>query len=174
MSLTLPQTTPQPLQFARCAQTHLPDLQRLTGECPLLMLAIEAATEVAGALPRLRRPTDEGLNACALLTLLTYSYAAGLYASEDIEANCLQDPAARYLVGHSGVSAQSLRAFRRRNRPWIEQALARVLARVAGSANSPEPTLQHGAVPALEAGGWLQAARQRTQTAVLMDLELAD
>jgi len=147
----------------------------LIGECPLLALALAAATDVATQLPVWRSPLMNHSDARVLLTLLTYSYAAGVYASEDIEANCYDDPATRYLAGNMGYRAAVLRAFRRANRPWIELALADVLARAAGAQPSPGADSPLAASQSnLSPSTWLRAAQQRVQTAVLFDLELTD
>jgi len=61
-----------------------------------------------------------------LLTLLTYCYAAGVCGSEDIEYDCRNDAVTRYLCANTSPDQDTIRSFRRANRPRIEDCLARV------------------------------------------------
>lgn len=63
-----------------------------------------------------------------LLTLLTYSYAIGLYSSEEIERQILKDPQFRYLAAKSCPSGNDLRRFRRLNRDLVRHSLGCTLA----------------------------------------------
>src|SRR5882762_2634599 len=48
-----------------------------------------------------------------MLTLLTYCYATGTYASTDIELSMPRDQMVRYLCAKNRVNLQALREFRR-------------------------------------------------------------
>ena len=65
-----------------------------------------------------------------MLTLLTYCYATGVYASTDIELSTQHDQMIRYLCTNSYLNLQVLREFRRYSRDRIKQCLATVLRRV--------------------------------------------
>lgn len=65
-----------------------------------------------------------------LLTLLSYAYLTGLYATEDITEQCYSDPTLRQLCGQHPPTATELRLFRRENRGLIRWCLDRMLQRV--------------------------------------------
>src|SRR6266498_2405152 len=65
-----------------------------------------------------------------MLTLLTYCYAAGMYASTDIELNMQHDRMIRYLCAKNNLNLPALREFRRYSRDRIKECLATVLRRV--------------------------------------------
>jgi hypothetical protein len=62
-----------------------------------------------------------------LLTILAYSYAVGLYASEEIENRITTDSGLRYLSAGARPSWHDLRRFRRQNRKMLQGALSQVL-----------------------------------------------
>jgi hypothetical protein len=62
-------------------------------------------------------------------SVLTYSYAIGLYLSEEIQARATIDPELRYLSGRSGPPAAALRRFRRIHRAIIGASLSTLLRR---------------------------------------------
>ena len=170
--------TTQPItNIAPPMRQELPgDLRPLVGECILIKLALEAVDVVADQLPL--RPT---LGAGSpgpriLLTLLTYSYAAGTFATEDIEWNCQHDAATRYVSGNANLDQDTLRAFRRANRPWIEACLALVLQlahrRLRQEAAPSEP--ERSLLVAEPDSAFLQLARRRLELATLMDMAMAD
>ena len=99
------------------------DLRSIVGERRLIELALEAAQIVGEALPRPEGTLQDQPSPRMLLTLLTYCYAAGIYASEDIEWACESDAAARYICAKTWPEQDALRCFRRANRPWIEACL---------------------------------------------------
>ncbi len=72
-----------------------------------------------------------------LLTLLTYCYAAGIYGSEDIEWDCRNDAAARYLCANTFPDQEAIRSFRGANREWIEDCLTCVYQCVYGVTATP-------------------------------------
>ena len=61
-----------------------------------------------------------------LQTVLTYSYATGLYSSEEIERRILREVQLRYLAAKSCPSSNDLRRFRRLNRPYLQRSLSRL------------------------------------------------
>lgn len=61
-----------------------------------------------------------------MLTILTYSYAVGIYASEEIEAAISSDPKLRYLSAGARPGRHDLRRFRRQSKRIIHQALTKV------------------------------------------------
>ncbi|SRR6266566_5129146 len=65
-----------------------------------------------------------------MLTLLTYCYATGVYASTDIELSTQNDQMMRYLCARSDLNLPVLREFRRYSRDRIKECLATVLRRV--------------------------------------------
>ena len=176
MNASLPTTTPAGNPANR-AQIAFPDDLRLrVGECALIKLALEAVAALGPELPAWRSRTAGSYNPRMLLTLLTYSYAAGSYASEDIELDCQQDTAARYIAANVRVDQDTLRAFRRANRPWIETCLAWLLERAGDISAAPamgeqQASPRPGAQPDSR---FLIQARQRVELAILLDMALAD
>jgi hypothetical protein len=101
------------------------DLRQHVGERALVELALDAAQTVGDRFPRPFEAAGRH-SAQMLLTLLTYCYAAGVYGSEDIEYDCRHDATTRYLCANGLPDQDSIRSFRRANRPRIEDCLARV------------------------------------------------
>jgi len=135
-------------------------MRRLVGERRLIELASEAARLVGEGLPRPERLLDGQPGPLMLLTLLTYFYAAGIYSSEEIEWACEHDASARSICETTGPTAESLRRFRRANRPWVEACLAWVCA-VACAA--PESSAELNAY-----------VREKLELAVMIDMATAD
>lgn len=112
------------------------DLSLANGKPTLLKLCFEAvqqvgAIELAGARNRfVVRKGVEGDPMPArpemLTTLLTYSYAIGLYASEDIETAAGTDATLRYICSGYRPDAPTLRRFRRHHRALLRTALVHV------------------------------------------------
>jgi len=65
-----------------------------------------------------------------MLTLLTYCYATGVYASTDIELSMQHDRMIRYLCAKNYLNLPVLREFRRYSRDRIKECLASVLRRL--------------------------------------------
>lgn len=63
----------------------------------------------------------------SLLSLLTFAYARGIYASQEIELLCLESPAMRYLASGMIPGSQELVRFRRSAREALRCCLAQVL-----------------------------------------------
>lgn len=66
-----------------------------------------------------------------LLHLLSFSYATGLYGSEEIIRACRTDPLMRDICGGMVPFAHELQSARRRHRMLLEKVLAAVMLRVA-------------------------------------------
>ncbi len=146
------------------------DLHALLGERALITLALQAVDAVAARLPRWQGDPDGEAGPRMLLTLLTYCYAAGTYASEDVEWACRRREGARYICGNTCPDQDRLRHFRRANRPWIEECLAWVLERVREQFH-PNDRPESGQPPE---PACLEQARGRVKLATLMDMALAD
>lgn len=112
------------------------DLRQHVGERALIELALEAAQTVGARFPQ-PLETEGWCSRQMLLTLLTYCYAAGTYSSEDVEWDCRNDAAARYLCASTVPDQQTIRSFRRANRPWIEACLTRVYHRACCETFAP-------------------------------------
>ena len=65
-----------------------------------------------------------------LTTLLTYCYAVGLYASEDIELAARTEATIRYICAGYRPDEQTLRRFRRHHRNLLQTALVHVFKQV--------------------------------------------
>jgi transposase len=66
--------------------------------------------------------THPGFRPQMLLTLITFAYALGVYASEEIAELCYSDPTFRDICAKDPPSAKSILVFRRENRgllKWI-------------------------------------------------------
>lgn len=146
------------------------DLHTLLGERVLITLTLQAVDAVAERLPRWQGDPDGDASPRMLLTLLTYCYAAGTYASEDVEWACRRCEGARYICGNATPDLDMLRHFRRANRPWIEECLAWVLKRAWEQLH---PAFGSAPGHRLEST-CLDQARGRVRLATLMDMALAD
>lgn len=104
------------------------DLCDWLSERDLLSLVLEAVQLVEGPSNGLRsyRSLPPGPPRLSL-TILTYSYAIGLYSSEEIERRVLTDRDLRYLAARSCPSGSDLRRFRRNHREKVQGALAALL-----------------------------------------------
>lgn len=108
------------------------DLSVYMGKKTLVKLILEAIEDLnarTSGRDSFTRGTPERQPAL-MLTLLTYCYATGVYASADIELNMEYDPMTRYLCAKSYLGLPALREFRRYNRDRIKECLAIVLRRV--------------------------------------------
>jgi hypothetical protein len=152
------------------------DLRLLVGECALIRFVRDAVAVVVQALPPGPQRLNTRLDSRMLLALITYGYAAGDYASEDIEWNCQWDPATRQITAAAPVGQDELRAFRRASRPWIEGCLARVLEQVAAARQIGVRECRDGYEVTEE---WPNSvfwdlAHRRVELAILMDMAMAD
>jgi hypothetical protein len=91
----------------------------------LVLAAVHETEELVEDGPRL--PAGE---ARLLVNVMTYSYAVGIYSSEDIELRAIEDPEVAYLSGRYRVSSVALRQFRRHYRAFLQRGLCRLFQRV--------------------------------------------
>jgi len=148
------------MNAARPTRESPEDLRRVVGERRLIELSLEAAQIVGEGLPRPERIVEDQPGSRTLLTLLTYCYAAGIYASEDIEWACESDAAARYICAKTWPDHDALRCFRRANRPWVEACLGWVYGKAC-------PT-------ALASSELAALVRQKLELAIMVDTATAD
>ena len=95
----------------------------------LILDAIEGLNTRASGSEALATANPE-FQPAMMLTLLTYCYATGAYASSDIEFSMQHDQMIRYLCAKNHLGLPVLREFRRYSRARIKECLATVLRRV--------------------------------------------
>jgi hypothetical protein len=103
-----------------------------------------------------------------MLTLLTYSYAIGCFASDEIQAKIPSDPSLQYLGAKTCPSANSLRHFRRYHRDVLQRSLGNLL-RLAWEHRNQGASNHRSAPPLFD-----QLARRRVEEAVLADTMALD
>jgi hypothetical protein len=172
--LTMPQTIDTPLmKVARDHKTESPDdLRAIVGERGLIELALQSVSHFGSALPMWHKTTEPELSSRMLLALLTYCYAAGLYASADIHWACRRDSGARYLCANTWPDELSLRRFRRKWRPLIQSCLAWVCAMAEATQDTGLGECKQPLVGPLDQH--TQLAGQRIESAILLDLAACD
>lgn len=112
-----------------------------------------------------------------MLTLLTYCYAVGVYASADVELACENRAQVRYICARQCPSAETIRRFRRVHRLRLERCLARVLAEAwkREAANDAERPPESGLQLEAPTPATLCALVDvKLQLAVIMDLAADD
>ncbi len=110
-------------------QLDLPtDLRQCLGESTLVRLVVCTLRDVDHdpEEPSRNRPSPPGLPRTCL-SLLTYSYAIGLYGSDAIANQIPDDPNLLDLVGKITPSADDLRRFRRAHRALLKRSLSCLL-----------------------------------------------
>ena len=152
------------------------DLRQSVGESALVKLALDAAQAVVAQRPWLRDPGEAPSGPQRLLALLAYCYAAGIYASQDVERACRHDPVVRCLCANSLPDWSAVWLFRNANRPWIEECLARVYGAACGAAptearREPAPVHQFRREAAPDINGF---ARRKLRRAVWTDAVVFD
>src|SRR5438876_143489 len=88
--------------------------------------AVQATNETVPGSPVEARQIPAG-RARTLVSLLTFSYAAGIYSSEDVEIRIPSDPQLRYLAAGARPTWHDLRESRRCHRQFLKQSLTKVL-----------------------------------------------
>ena len=108
------------------------DLSVYIGKKTLVKLALEAIEELNSRTAGREAVAVENpdFQPALMLTLLTYCYATGVYASTDIELSMQHDQMIRYLCAKNYLNLPVLREFRRYRRDRIRECLATVLQRV--------------------------------------------
>ncbi|MGC8988902.1 MAG: hypothetical protein ACP5MD_02155 [Verrucomicrobiia bacterium] len=153
----------------------LGDFRLFLDDTSIVGLVEQSADEVASRLPQWRCSGAAPVPR-SMLGLLTYSYLICRFASDDIAQSCKSDPVAKYLVGGHMPNDEVIRAFRRANRPWIEQCLAGVISKVA---DQPAALLARAQVNPvnqefLSDSPALQLARRRVELATLFDMAISE
>jgi hypothetical protein len=170
------------------ARERLPeDLRAWIGKDCLARLTLAVAQTIEWPQTQNRQPTGtlSRLRPQMMLSLLTYCYAIGVHASQEIESGIGHDQTMRHLSAGACLTWHDLRGFRRRNRARLQQALTKLfriawrLHLMAGGAQSPESGMAGPAAscrwgqPRLE-GQLLEAAEERIARAVLLDSAALD
>ena len=108
------------------------DLSVYIGKKTLVKLILDAIEGLRARAARCESPASghPEFQPAMLLTLLTYCYATGVYASTDIELGMQHDQMIRYLCAKNHLNLPMLREFRRYSRDRIKDCLAIVLQRV--------------------------------------------
>jgi hypothetical protein len=94
-------------------------------------------------------------DARAILRVLAYCYANGIYASTEVEAAMNADPILLYLAGGHRHESTEFRRFRRRNLQAVQRCLARTLERTWTN------SLSLSAADRLPSGDYARAALER-------------
>jgi transposase len=99
----------------------------------------------------------------ALLALLSYCYARGIYGSEAIEDAMRRDGEFRRLCGGEFPDARVLRRFRRENRWAVQQCLLAALTFLA------ERKVREGAITKIDPEHLAEEASRRITSAMFID-----
>lgn len=155
-------------------RTATSDLREDLGNTILLKLALDAVQSLDPAKVNAAGQGMENLRPQMILTLLSFCYAARLYASRDIEWAIRHDPTVRYICARTLPRWQAIRRFRRSNRELVEQALAYVL-RKGFLLQTDSPSCEGGDFPAHELiTRALVEARSRIEAAIITDMAESD
>jgi hypothetical protein len=132
------------------------------------------ALEPDGASVGGRPPPPRSGTWAANLSILTYAYASGIYASDEIQDALRWDPQMRRLAQGRTIDSAALRNCRRHHQRLLEHALALVLGRCcqSGFARSQMPSSgsESWGEDQLEPSSLaLQAAAARVARAIRLD-----
>ena len=111
----------------------LPDnLSVYIGKKTLVKLILDAIEDLNARPTSSRAPAagNPQFQPAMMLTLLTYCYATGVYATADVELSMQHDQMIRYLCSKNYLNLPVLLEFRRYSRDRIKECLATVLRRV--------------------------------------------
>ena len=97
-------------------RTPPPDLREDLGSVILLKLALDAVQALDSAKVNAAGQGMQNLRPQMILTLLSFCYAARIYASRDIEWAIRRDQTVRYICARTFPGWQAIRRFRRSNR----------------------------------------------------------
>ncbi len=105
------------------------DLSLWTGKSVLSQIVHEAIHEFKSDWPATEWSLTDGKSFSTerLLALLAFSYATGIYSSEEIEVRSRQDPWLRNICGERCPGMNLLRSVRRGCRTLLENCLVRIL-----------------------------------------------
>lgn len=158
------------------AQKLPADLRPSVGERALSEWALAAVQTVGPRLRSCSGTLEGGFSPQMLLTLMTYCYASGIYGSEDIEWDCQNDPTARAICANTCPDQDTIRRFRRANRPWIEACLACVYGRACG-VTSAQTSREPSPIPELKArtsADLIGVARRKLELAIMIDTAMCE
>lgn len=101
------------------------------GQRTLADLVLEAVRKVDGGElnPPVANPVTSPFHPKALLAMLTYCYADGVYGSQETELMMQEDAAFKALCGHQFPDWRQLRRFRRNNHPMLHRTMAETFSR---------------------------------------------
>jgi hypothetical protein len=123
----------KPIQHNTSPKVTLPDnLTRLVSPGELVQWTLEAVQTLFWSNPP-DGPTpvaSGGFNPRVLLTVLTYSYATGVFNSAEISGQCQQEAVCRYLSMGIKYAPDCIRLFRGQNAQLLKRTLAFVIRRV--------------------------------------------
>jgi hypothetical protein len=139
------------------------DLRSWLDEQQVVEFAREAVQTVVANDRAFGQAAFEQFRPQVLLTLLAYCYATDTYGSDDVEWAAQNETAGRHLCGGQRPDPQSVRRFRRRYRPQIEQCLAAMFNEALA--------YRSGESDAAAASVW---ARRKVDLAVLTDTAAVD
>ena len=110
----------------------------------------------------------------AMLAMLTYCYANGVYGSEDVERMMYEDTAFRAVCGMDYPDHRRLRRFRRRNHGPIQRTLEETLRGAWGlndnaGANDGQAKSSNGLFDAASEDWIAREARNRIEKAMFID-----
>ena len=108
--------------------------------------------------PPVTTETSPAFQPRAMLAMLTYCYASGVYGSEDVEQMMYEDTAFRALCGMDYPDHLRLRRFRRYNHGPIQKTLEETLRGTWSS--SDHAGLDGGTAKSESSNGLLDAANQ--------------
>jgi hypothetical protein len=106
------------------------DAREWVDERTLLQLSLDAVQTLDWSDPDLVTQLKQPYRPQMMLTLLTYGYSAGIYASQDLEAATRTDATARYICAHNYPDAAIIRRFRKQNRERLRHTLEHALLQV--------------------------------------------
>lgn len=153
--------------------TSLPsDLRAFVDEACLLDTVLGAVANVDATSPKLFNGSsgDDALSAPMMLTLLTYSYAIGIFGSRDIEAALYKDQTLRYICAHQYPTWHDIRRFRRMHRELVQKILGTVLTHLCIQYLLPFYPDLAGNLPPSELDGQIASAvAGRIEAAIIMD-----
>jgi hypothetical protein len=117
-------------EFVRSQSSSTRSVDDSPTEWPTMFFA-KAATEVCSQNSKpIVNPKDTGpLPPASILGIVSYCYAKGVYAAEDIERKLLKNPQVRAACGNEVPRASVIRRFRRLNREAILSLLERFFRR---------------------------------------------
>lgn len=155
------------------------------GHRTLADLVLEAVRRMDGEdlNPPVTNPVVSPFHSKALLAILTYCYANGVFGSEEAEWMMREDAAFKALCGNQLPDWRQLRRFRRHNHPALHQTLAETFQRawslhfgavlragtVQGQDGSADSLRRRPMAPLLDQASVDQEVEERIERAMFID-----